>query len=974
MLTDVTYSFKSLMLSGSGIIKSKLVFDDFEFTDDDIYNIDFKTGSSDGKTIAPGTVYVPELICEITPTEEWLRNKQMSWYVGLSENGEAYEWAKVCTAWVKTIEKSTDKVKITAYSKMYGVDKTYYSELTYPSTTIAVLNEIAGKINMPIDTDGFTAYTISEQPVGYTYRQVIADIAGLYGCFVLPNRDDTKLMFKWYEDSGLTIEDDYDEPQLEEMDVSVGNYAVNASGTWITHFTSGYIMEWSCKYMTRAILDDLADVLNITYRVGSFNLLSGNILIDPWDIVTLVYNGTEYKMPAGILEHKYDGGLTTALQTPGDTDGSTTSSSVSTSAQTTDRLTAQIIQTQSMLADKADIVELTAIKADINKLNVNKADIDQLEAVIAEVNSLDVKYASIDLSNIENGTIKQAMIAAGAIGTAQIADSSITDAKIVELTANKITTGTLSVERLIIRGSENSIIYAINNITGALQAENVDTINGEVLTERTVTADKIVANAITANEIASKTITANNILSGTITSSEIAAGAINTINIAAGAITADKISVDSLQAISARIGGFDIGDTYLSAGTDQLGSYEVQANTQIIDTISTGSGSSFNEIINMPYCADVSKYPIVVYYSIDGSDKVAKEIKYTDTSIEIYNMSTGGCTATYSTENETLTLSGGGFHYEVDFEVVWYKDIGGSVYLGIDGISCGSTFIVNDDGDLTATSGTIGGFNITDDTLSTAVPVIDRTYYCYINRESVIDGSNTSLISDYSIFLAAKAPYEYGADASEDTPALYITHGGDLVSTDNTYSEELRISGASMSMPTDHYISSNGKKIYGMNAAGRVKVNYDASCGTDISAASGYSINFYVGGSLKGWVNSSGITSSSDARLKSNIEDMDKRYVQIADKLKPKTYKYDDDLSKTSMGFIAQDLQTVIEELGIDSESFAPLSNSDDGCLGINYIQLIPILWAKVQQQDNTIEKLSEEIEKLKGETNVNKL
>ena len=77
------------------------------------------------------------------------------------------------------------------------------------------------------------------------------------------------------------------------------------------------------------------------------------------------------------------------------------------------------------------------------------------------------------------GAITAALIAQGAVGTAQIADASITDAKIVELTANKITAGTLSVERLIIRGSNQSLIYAINNM-GELVSAQVDTIDGYV--------------------------------------------------------------------------------------------------------------------------------------------------------------------------------------------------------------------------------------------------------------------------------------------------------------------------------------------------------------------------------------------------------------------------------------------------------------------------------------------------------------
>jgi uncharacterized coiled-coil protein SlyX len=118
----------------------------------------------------------------------------------------------------------------------------------------------------------------------------------------------------------------------------------------------------------------------------------------------------------------------------------------------------------------------------------------------------------------------------------------------VELTANKITAGTLSVERLEIRGSANSIVYALNNITGALQAQNVDTLNGEILTPRTITADKIVANSITGNEIAAKTITANNIVANSITGDEIQANTIDTIHMKADCITADKINITDLFA------------------------------------------------------------------------------------------------------------------------------------------------------------------------------------------------------------------------------------------------------------------------------------------------------------------------------------------------------------------------------------------------------------------------------------------
>lgn len=145
------------------------------------------------------------------------------------------------------------------------------------------------------------------------------------------------------------------------------------------------------------------------------------------------------------------------------------------------------------------------------EIAATKAQIGTIENTYLKTTEADIKYAMIDLANIKNASIKTAMIDVGAVNTAQIADGSITDAKIVELTANKITAGTLSVERLEIRGSDRSIVYALNNITGALQAQSVDTLNGEILTPRTITADKIVAQSITGNEIAAKTILANHI-------------------------------------------------------------------------------------------------------------------------------------------------------------------------------------------------------------------------------------------------------------------------------------------------------------------------------------------------------------------------------------------------------------------------------------------------------------------------------
>lgn len=159
----------------------------------------------------------------------------------------------------------------------------------------------------------------------------------------------------------------------------------------------------------------------------------------------------------------------------------------------------------------------------------------------AAITRAQIADAAVGTAQIGQAAITQALIGAEAVGTTQIADGSITDAKIVELTANKINAGTLSVERLELVGSKSSVVYALNN-SGGLVSQNVDSLDGDVLTERSITGDKVVAGAITANEIAARTITSNEILAGTITGAEIAAEAIEGSNIKAGTLTTSHVA------------------------------------------------------------------------------------------------------------------------------------------------------------------------------------------------------------------------------------------------------------------------------------------------------------------------------------------------------------------------------------------------------------------------------------------------
>jgi len=405
-------------------------------------------------------------------------------------------------------------------------------------------------------------------------------------------------------------------------------------------------ISFSNEFMTQSILNKVYQKIGgYSYRPASVKFM-GDIRLDPGDIIVVNDGTQDYTIPLMTLEWTFDGGLSTSVTAVGNTDEEESINFQGPTARTLDQVQAELLTVGKLVANKIDAIvveaeflavskELTAVNAKIDNLDVDyltaetadikyatisqanitdaavkdltaeygefrTAVVDDFTAVNASITDLvasqisaaylSANYVQIDLANIEAGSITTAMISTGAIETAQIADGSITDAKIVELTANKITAGTLSVERLEIRGSETSLVYALNNITNALQAQSVDTLNGEILTERTITADRIVARSITADEIAVNTITANNIASNAITTDKLNASAVTATKIATNAVTAEKINVTSLEAIVAKIGGFNIESNALHNGTTTLAG---AVNSVYLGTDGISCGNAF---------------------------------------------------------------------------------------------------------------------------------------------------------------------------------------------------------------------------------------------------------------------------------------------------------------------------------------------------------------------------------------------
>ena len=101
---------------------------------------------------------------------------------------------------------------------------------------------------------------------------------------------------------------------------------------------------------------------------------------------------------------------------------------------------------------------------------------------------------------------------------------------------------------------------------------------------------------------------------------------------------------------------------------------------------------------------------------------------------------------------------------------------------------------------------------------------------------------------------------------------------------------------------------------------------------------------------------SSGAAISSDRNAKENIQYDIEKYLPIFDKLKPCSFQYKG-RSRQHLGFIAQDVEAAMIESLVDSEDFAALV-IDNGKYSLRYSEFIPMLVAKIQQQEQRIAQL----------------
>lgn len=103
----------------------------------------------------------------------------------------------------------------------------------------------------------------------------------------------------------------------------------------------------------------------------------------------------------------------------------------------------------------------------------------------------------------------------------------------------------------------------------------------------------------------------------------------------------------------------------------------------------------------------------------------------------------------------------------------------------------------------------------------------------------------------------------------------------------------------------------------------------------------------------------------SDRNIKNSIEALPEKYVRMLELVEPKRYKLNNGTSgRFHTGFIAQEVEDAMRACGIDSKEFAGWAaakrEDESETYFLRYSEFIPILWAKVREQEERLKRLEE--------------
>lgn len=480
---------------------SKYVVDGKEHTET-LNNFKFQNMINPNNEITIGNTCSSGVTFSIYMPAISLENKEIAIFEGVKV-GTEINYIKLG---IFTVTKQTSDGEYTnyeAYDRMYKADMPYFSDMTFPSTDKAILNEICGKLGISLATNIVTAHTINDKPQGYTYREIIGYMAMLQGCNAVINSDGN-LELRWYKDSGYVLDGHKYYQQgvtfTTSKDFIIQKLTCNntkSGSTEQSQITAGdgaTGLSFANPFMTQAILDEVYKKIGgFTFRPLTVKFV-GDYRLEVGDIITVNKGGVDYKVPIMQITHECDGGLMDTITSIGKSDTENTSVASGPITKQMERYYADLILVNKALINKlsvdeadiryASIETLKAVNANIDNLKTNKLDatyaniinanVESLKAVNADIANLKVDYEKVGILDASVADIKT-LIFGSATGTtittdfsnsviAVLGEAQIKSAMIDSLDASKITALDINTTNVLVHSEDGKSQWKDNTI------------------------------------------------------------------------------------------------------------------------------------------------------------------------------------------------------------------------------------------------------------------------------------------------------------------------------------------------------------------------------------------------------------------------------------------------------------------------------------------------------------------------------
>lgn len=495
-MKNLSTAMTEIVKGNSARYYSKYIVDGEEHTET-LNNFKFQNMINPNNEITIGNTCSSSVIFSIYMPTISLENKEITIFEGVKVGTEI----KYIQLGIFTVTKQTSDGEYTsyeAYDRMYKADMPYFSDMAFPSTDKAILNEICVKLGISLATNIVTAHTITDKPQGYTYRETIGYMAMLQGCNAVINSDGN-LELRWYKNSGYVLDGHKYYQQgvtfTTSKDFIIQKLTCNntkSGSTEQSEITSGdgaTGLTFANPFMTQAILDEIYKKIGgFTFRPLTVKFV-GDYRLEVGDIITVNKGGVDYKVPIMQITHECDGGLMDTVTSIGQSDTENTSVASGPITKQMERYYANLLVVNKALINKLDvdtakityatITNLTAVKGDVDYLKVNNltvdkanllyASIERMEVVEGQIRNLNVDDLKAQVANIN--TLMFGSATGGSLTTefsnsivANIGDAQIKSAMIESIAADKITSGKIYTNLVEILSESGNLDIADNTI------------------------------------------------------------------------------------------------------------------------------------------------------------------------------------------------------------------------------------------------------------------------------------------------------------------------------------------------------------------------------------------------------------------------------------------------------------------------------------------------------------------------------